>query len=110
MMCGMPYSVRRISAEYRGVLVVCAARLAAGSGPDTGDDQAAPAITHTPVTAAISGSRRVPSRNKHILDRRENNVVIGLLPQVRPMWELYTGYYTEYRHGSQRVGRSRALC
>src|SRR6266568_2247469 len=76
-MCGVPYSVRRISAEYRGVLVVCAARLADGSGPDTGDGQAAPAIRPTPVTAAMSGSRPVPSRNKHILNQRKNKVVIG---------------------------------
>ena len=79
----MPYSVRRISAEYPVVLVVCAAKLAASGGPGAGDGQEAPgitdapAITHAPATAAIGGSDRVPSRNRHILNRRENNMVIG---------------------------------
>jgi hypothetical protein len=84
--------VRRILTKYGVVLVVRAAKLAAVSGPDAGNGRAAPGIAHTPaikhvpVTAAISGGHRVPSRNKRILNRGENNVVIGFLSQVRPIF------------------------
>jgi hypothetical protein len=65
--------------------------MAAVSGPDAGNGRAAPgiadnpAIKHVPVTAAISGSHRVPSRNKRILNRGENNVVTGFLSLIRPI-------------------------
>ncbi len=84
----MPYSVRRISAEYPVVPAVCAAKLAVGGGPGAGDGRdpqgiaPAPAITNAPVTAAISGRRRAPARISHLPTRRENNGVIGFLSQA----------------------------
>jgi hypothetical protein len=92
-MCGTPYSVRRISAEYR---VAPAAGLAAGAVPDQAVPGAThnPASTHAPVTAAVSGSRRAPDlehlgyRDKRALSRRENNLDIGFISQVRPIFPL----------------------